>query len=236
MADIIYVSSKKNIMFYFYMAKNFLENNATVRMRACGAPMSTAAIVAEMLRDGKFVRNFEFATSTLEGRKTQLEVTLHRNAGEWPEEESAGEETGEYNVFVSFAKPLRFWTALVAKYLENNGRCTVTGCGKCISTLMTMYECYSMDRTIHRHPIRTMTKLQTGESFDLQKLKRDHNEDSKPGTENLGRHDSRGGGAKNTGGGQGEGGGVVRPGGRGEREGGDPRGGPPSPQGECPRP
>ena len=46
--NIIFVSSKKNIMFFFNLAKSFLKNNDTVRLKACGTAMSTAMIVAEM--------------------------------------------------------------------------------------------------------------------------------------------------------------------------------------------
>ena len=183
--NIIYVSSKKNIMFYFYLAKNFFDRHDTIILKACGAPISTAVIVAEMLIDGKFVRNVDFATSTIEqnwgGRKvTQLDATIQKRAGNWVDvQDDVLPKDVQHNVFISATKPPQFWMELISKFLQENGACTVMGCGNCISLLVSIYERYSVDKKLHRGVLRTVTKVQgssgrswkkTQMSFHIKKL------------------------------------------------------------------
>ena len=154
----IFVSSKKNIMFYFYLTKNFLENSDTVHLRACGTPITTALVVAEMLRDGDFIRRHDCTTSTLpsDQPKTQLDIALFKSG-----DPATGGNAGDNLVYVAHGKPLHYWASLVEKFLAN-GECTVSACGKSMALAVAMHELYRTRAGFHAHPLRTRTVVRRG--------------------------------------------------------------------------
>ena len=166
--SILYISSRKNATYFFYLAKNFLETSEKLTLRACGQPVATAVIVAEMLRDGGFIRSFACETCT-KGEKTQVDVAVFRGG----DHQDVPADVPSV-VYVSQAKPPAFWAALVAKFLQS-GPCLVSACGRCISDAMVVHEIFRQKNGFHVHPIftRTLPKglyLKTEARFEVNKL------------------------------------------------------------------
>ena len=63
--NIIYISSKKNIIFFLNIAKAYLENHDQIVLKACGSAMSTAMIIVEMLKTKNFFEQAYYETETI---------------------------------------------------------------------------------------------------------------------------------------------------------------------------
>lgn len=163
--NIIFVSSKKNIMFFFNLSKSFLKSNDTILLKACGTAMSTAMIVTEMLKDSHLVSSISYKTNTHEQqvmnnttrRNTQLTITLSKpHIHTWGSDDETEVELPErpvspptQQVYISMTRPVAFWVSLAQTYLaKGGGSCEVFATGRCISSLMIMYECFRMDENV----------------------------------------------------------------------------------------
>ena len=184
--NIIFVSSKKNIMFFFNLSKSFLKSNDTILLKACGTAMSTAMIVAEMLKDSNLVSSITYETNTHEQqvlnnttrRNTQLTVTLSKPQihtwGSDDENEVVFPERPvtppTQQVYLSMARPVAFWVSLAQTYLvKGGGSCEVFATGRCISSLMIMYECFRMDKKVSITKPVSCTKLHSIEDKKYKK-------------------------------------------------------------------
>ena len=141
---IVYVSSKKNIMHYFNLCQNALWNHPSLTLKAIGMPMSTAMIVAEMLRHGEFASHLTHTTSTTvhnNRERTELCVLVTKR-GTFPAHIVAPMQHCA-SVFVSLSRSVSYWRHLALKFIAARSAVNIIACGRCMSPLVVLYELFS---------------------------------------------------------------------------------------------
>ena len=140
---IVYVSTKKNLRFYFNLTRLFLKRFPVVQLKACGRPMSTAMIVAAAAVLENKVR-VQIQTSTFlhaPHAKTQVIIRLfsptvqdvHTGVPLVPLVSSPFP-----CVYLSLDYPGGYWWARLQKKRTRPVR--IAAVGKAIALLLVMYE------------------------------------------------------------------------------------------------
>ena len=144
--NIIYISSKKNIIFYLNICKAYLTQHDTIILKACGSAMSTAMIIVEMLKRKHQIGSAYYETSTLENTniaKTQLSVHISKRLETDPEDvtvtppNSPTQKTNK--IYISLSKNVHFYIKLLEHELKSTP-CAIYGTGRCISNVIVLYE------------------------------------------------------------------------------------------------
>ena len=169
--NIIYISAKKNIIFFLNICKAYLENHSKIQLKACGSAMSTAMIIVEMLKSNGYISNAFYETETIQTdvkQKTQLNIEIEKSnegiKGEVEEEEEesaedAPEEKKEQpeKIYISLSKTISFFIKLINSHLEDNS-CEIFGTGRCISNIIILYEHYRNQPHIQVGHLKTCSK------------------------------------------------------------------------------
>jgi len=160
--NIIYISSKKNIIFFLNIAKAYLENHDQIVLKACGSAMSTAMIIVEMLKTKNFFEQAYYETETILSngqKKTQLNIHLDTKLKnkEEPETNPPDQNFRPVKIYVSLNKSIAFYIHLIEETLEASP-CEILGTGRCISNIIVLYEHFRTQKHFLLGNLKTCSK------------------------------------------------------------------------------